>query len=108
MTLPRSSCDTTLFSSSCDTSLLSSSRQTGSHVRRRILLTVHKRQQECQQQLDTARENLFKCSQIENPNEWQTLFTIVTTTAMTLGEISSELRRLEHIHVNTLGGHLPY
>ncbi|CAF1491652.1 unnamed protein product [Rotaria sordida] len=61
------------------------------------LLTVHKRQQECQQQLDTARENLFKCSQIENPNEWQTLFTIVTTTAMTLD-----------IHVNTLGGHLPY
>jgi hypothetical protein len=58
-------------------------------------LTASQRQEQCQKELDVAHANLFSCSAIDKPDEWQTLLKIVTTIAIQLDEISGELKRIE-------------
>ncbi len=87
-------------------------------------MNVYNQREEQKKQLDAAEMELMNCSPLEHPQQWSILLGKVEITAIKLEEISNELKKLERkfilyfnnfyllffidIHVDVLGGNLPY
>jgi hypothetical protein len=72
------------------------------------LLQVKNEQIQITNDLKTARTNLMGCSLIEEPEKWNALLDIVQNTSIKLGEINSELQRLERNVILLFINHFSY